>query len=544
MTTPATPPPPAPVPPELLPCPFCGGPVEYNDMSETEDHGLGLVQCHHVRCRNHNCRGYASYSWESQAQAHEKWNTRAPLPAEPGAGKATAEHEDDEITNHENWQRLKSHRIGEAACAKCYGTGFINTHPGIDEPCPECTKVYHNLFPEHEPTASESSGDVHLANALARIAELEAERDRCGEVINLNISTEFRLRNELAAARTKALAQERLIEGLNVALESEKQAKFRIELAHETDTGLLTAERDAALARAETAERELGECHAAINAKIQGKSITGYLSEQFPATDGHIPLREYFVRLGGCLVSTIATSSPAPVAGKKAETGDGWPIRVEQCGKCNAYVSEWLESELFNGRICHPCERVVALTNRLNRVLGPVKNYEDIFNKGVAPVAVGEKDSAKYMKCRHCGSEFSKSDIDQMKRKSARLTCCGDHLIRHPDYPRIPNSEKDSAGPTPRTDAAPKTYKYRNKETGLIYDSPFGREEWETLVFIEEASCKSIERELTASESLRRKLQTALASARESVFCHRGDSGVQELDALLTPPVAGEGVEG
>jgi hypothetical protein len=61
----------------------------------------------------------------------------------------------------------------------------------------------------------------------------------------------------LAAAHTKALAQEGLIAGLNVALESEKQAKFRVELAHETDTGLLTAERDAALAQVAQLQTEL-----------------------------------------------------------------------------------------------------------------------------------------------------------------------------------------------------------------------------------------------------------------------------------------------
>jgi hypothetical protein len=49
--------------------------------------------------------------------------------------------------------------------------------------------------------------------------------------------------------------------------------------------------------------------------------------------------------------------------------------------------------------------------------------------------------------------------------------------------------------PTPITDAAPKAYKYRNLSTGLIYEDPFGRDEWETLVFVELATCQQLEQE-------------------------------------------------
>lgn len=44
-----------------------------------------------------------------------------------------------------------------------------------------------------------------------------------------------------------------------------------------------------------------------------------------------------------------------------AMTGDGHPVRVEQCCECNTYVSDWVEAEHRNGRICRPCESLATL---------------------------------------------------------------------------------------------------------------------------------------------------------------------------------------
>lgn len=39
--------------------------------------------------------------------------------------------------------------------------------------------------------------------------------------------------------------------------------------------------------------------------------------------------------------------------------------RTERCCKCGGLVSEWVEAEHRNGRICKPCEHVLSLTAKL-----------------------------------------------------------------------------------------------------------------------------------------------------------------------------------
>jgi hypothetical protein len=184
MTTPATPPPPAPRPTDgevhddlqgfppapVLPDKCNGNACIHQHLScgsfNLKQWGCTLPVGHfgpHIAC------GQGVHNLEVWTDA-----TRTPIPAEVGTEEPTAGQEDDVITNPENWQRLKSHRIGEGACPKCHGTGLINTHPGIDEPCTECTTVYHNVFPEADPTAR-SSGDVHLRQAREEIERLKAD---------------------------------------------------------------------------------------------------------------------------------------------------------------------------------------------------------------------------------------------------------------------------------------------------------------------------------------------------------------------------------
>lgn len=60
-----------------------------------------------------------------------------------------------------------------------------------------------------------------------------------------------------------------------------------------------------------------------LDAKILGKSILGYLHEQFPATVGHIPLHDYCCGLGATLVACSAAL--APDAGTGAAEGAAKP---------------------------------------------------------------------------------------------------------------------------------------------------------------------------------------------------------------------------
>lgn len=60
----------------LLPCPFCGAPAKYRDFSR-HDPEKPEPECHHIRCSDSKCRGYASYGFTTKAIAIAAWNTRA-----------------------------------------------------------------------------------------------------------------------------------------------------------------------------------------------------------------------------------------------------------------------------------------------------------------------------------------------------------------------------------------------------------------------------------------------------------------------------------
>lgn len=64
----------------LAPCPFCGGPANYDCANNGTEHG--------VNCANEFCIGYYMTGAEGQGYytkhyAVEAWNTRAPISAAP-----------------------------------------------------------------------------------------------------------------------------------------------------------------------------------------------------------------------------------------------------------------------------------------------------------------------------------------------------------------------------------------------------------------------------------------------------------------------------
>ena len=57
----------------------------------------------------------------------------------------------------------------------------------------------------------------------------------------------------------------------------------------------------------------LSDASSAISTRIEGKLVHAYLRQQFPATDGHIPLNEYFKTLGSAIANIAgAITLPAP----------------------------------------------------------------------------------------------------------------------------------------------------------------------------------------------------------------------------------------
>jgi hypothetical protein len=85
MTTPATPPPPAPVPPELLPCPFCGH-VQPSPSFVTNTGG----NVRYLACPKCSAQG----PWGTRETIHQKWNARAPLPADESIGDVESASDD------------------------------------------------------------------------------------------------------------------------------------------------------------------------------------------------------------------------------------------------------------------------------------------------------------------------------------------------------------------------------------------------------------------------------------------------------------------
>lgn len=93
-------------------------------------------------------------------------------------------------------------------------------------------------------------------------------------------------------------------------------------------------------------QKERDDLIAAIQAKVEGKSITGWLAEQFPATIGNHALRRYFTGLGNaCVViepsvgrglsSDEGSGNPKSGCGVAAEDGKG--EELGWCDICNRY---------------------------------------------------------------------------------------------------------------------------------------------------------------------------------------------------------------
>ena len=59
--------------PELLPCPFCGGPADYKD-----DGMNGYVHCQHCLARTDSFKSWRNENWREEAA--REWNSRTQCP--------------------------------------------------------------------------------------------------------------------------------------------------------------------------------------------------------------------------------------------------------------------------------------------------------------------------------------------------------------------------------------------------------------------------------------------------------------------------------
>ncbi len=57
---------------------------------------------------------------------------------------------------------------------------------------------------------------------------------------------------------------------------------------------------------------------------------------------------------------------PGEDAAKEQELRSDYRPRVERCIECGGFVSEWVEAEHRNGRICRPCESVLQLRSTVS----------------------------------------------------------------------------------------------------------------------------------------------------------------------------------
>lgn len=49
--------------------------------------------------------------------------------------------------------------------------------------------------------------------------------------------------------------------------------------------------------------------------------------------------------------------------------------RTERCHECNVFVSDWVEDDQRNGRICRPCESLRIRTAQLNEARAALAHY-------------------------------------------------------------------------------------------------------------------------------------------------------------------------
>jgi len=282
MTTPATPPPPAPVPPESIPCPFCGTlPFWENDEgmnylfcdSPTKDCPMGGINV-----------------------LPSLWATRAPLPAEPGAWFSSTRDRSHVVAlcaGHsyladDRWEKSRgdltdlpdSPEVG--LCCVCNGLCDVKGWRGKPMKPAESGPA--------EPTASESSGDVHLRQALEerdearlqvgdlldQVKQAYDERDACQSGLES-------VKHELAAAHTKLAEAQQLAE------------------ASDNDADAYKAQRDAALANLQR--------------------LVHLYEKQYDDAGEHRP--DWLTN------ALLATPSPAPVAGNQiadAREGQSGPV--------------------------------------------------------------------------------------------------------------------------------------------------------------------------------------------------------------------------
>lgn len=98
--------------------------------------------------------------------------------------------------------------------------------------------------------------------------------------------------------------------GFDCIFESQDERGVRWSKAHNEKCSPRTADENRhrelkAIAERNQAEKARDEL---VGLKIQGKSLRDYLTEQFPATIGHVPLREYFDRLDTLLAALNAAT--------------------------------------------------------------------------------------------------------------------------------------------------------------------------------------------------------------------------------------------
>lgn len=111
-----------------------------------------------------------------------------------------------------------------------------------------------------------------------------------------------------APPMTREQADTILALGFDCIFESQDERGVRWSKAHNAKCSPGTADENRhrelkAIAERNQAEKARDEL---VGLKIQGKSLRDYLTEQFPATIGHVPLREYFDRLNTLLAALNA----------------------------------------------------------------------------------------------------------------------------------------------------------------------------------------------------------------------------------------------
>jgi hypothetical protein len=392
MNTPATPPPPAPVPPE--------GMRLLTDGERSKPLPLDAMYLSHEGWKDSHNRGYLAPEYD---RTNTHYATRAPLPAKPnlpGYCKVCGEHDED-----------------------------CNCHP--------------NYTPSR-PTSSESSGDVHLRQALD---EVERLKNRPVPPISCEESHELQsilrtLTNSGTALITSARELVRLWEEGKAAL----AAAHTKALAQEGELKQMTAERD---------RLRDGTWEGIVAIEAQRDAALAQLKR----------LQDDWRR------DYQAGLEESEKAQKKCDSEkDSHGLNFHQ-GKWHG----WVSADIALRWPATPSPAPVAKTN---------------------PPAISS--------------------------------------------PLVDAGEKDSAGPTPRTDEFSRESSSQipgggNADMGDVHDHAARLADF----------ARTLERELTASESLRREAEAIVHNAPHSPECSSNAQSFEQYcncwKSRLTPPVAEEG---